>query len=236
LRLRAFPLALLLSLVISVPARLSAQKSATALLHGTVTDPSTGTVGYAAVLIGSGGQQIVVNTRTDGTYQKKVSPRIYSLRVESPGFCDGVRGEFFAHAGDDIRFDFVLMPGTISDVYTLGPGGATQHDELKGCYKEEELDRVSPDGLRPMVLFGERRTDGNAERYSSFSRGNGDHHFATYMYDRTTITANEIVYSPKDHLIRAIGRASWLDGDKAQAADEIDVSFAHGQPQVKFGE
>src|SRR5881398_2788611 len=114
-----FGVGCLLALILS--ALLSASASAqvdTGTISGTVKDESGGVLPGATVTITHEGQALTLTTvtRGDGTYIfTPIRTGAYRIEIEFPGFSKGVRQGVTVGLQEQVRIDFVLQPGTISE-------------------------------------------------------------------------------------------------------------------------
>ncbi|PYQ81868.1 MAG: hypothetical protein DMG01_02765 [Acidobacteria bacterium] len=108
-------LALTLTVALSVPA--SAQVD-TGTISGTVKDESGGVLPGATVTITHEGQALTLTsvTRGDGTYIfTPIRTGAYLIEIEFPGFSKGVRRGITVGIQEQVRVDFVLQRGAISE-------------------------------------------------------------------------------------------------------------------------
>lgn len=208
------------------------------IVHGKVTGPSSTAMPNADVYFIRGKKTIRIRTSPTGTYSAELAPGIYSLLVDEPGFCDGIRGEFLARYGADINFNFRLTMAAApvvatSEVLTM-PGAPEYYPRLSvsrgtigGCYKSEELAAPVPDGPKPLVLYDKREVNGDIVRYSGLREP-----WAIYMYDEMTIRATTLEYSAKDHSIVGSGGVTLQDRHTTTDAYRLRVSFHDGKPQI----
>ena len=108
-------LALTLTVALSVPA--SAQVD-TGTISGTVKDESGGVLPGATVTITHEGQALTLTsvTREDGTYIfTPIRTGAYLIEIEFPGFSKGVRRGITVGIQEQVRVDFVLQRGAISE-------------------------------------------------------------------------------------------------------------------------
>ncbi len=220
--------AILFALAGAHPADTPSRNIEQAVVHGTVTDPTTADISGARVYFIHGKKAIQIRTSPTGTYSAELVPGIYSLRVTVPGFCDGIRGEFLARAGSEFKFDFILAVGTIEDGYTVAPDGTTTpFSHIGGCYESEELAAPVQDGPKPLVLYEKREVNGDVVRYSGLR-----YNSAIYMYDQMTVRATTLEYTAKDHSIEGSGGVTLQDGETVTNATQIRIAFRDGKPQI----
>jgi Carboxypeptidase regulatory-like domain len=207
-----------------------------AIVRGTVTDVSSAGISNAQLRFASNGHETIFRSISDGTYAAQLPAGVYTLRVKSPGFCDGRRAEFDARADAEIHFDFTLSVGAVADEHTVDAGGHdTQHDELICDDKWEELPAPGTNGLKPLVNYGKREETDGSVRYS----GHTDAHWQfppVYMFDLLTIQANTLSYSTRDHSVVGTGSVMLLDGQRTKNGSRIELAFPDGSLQINLTE
>src|SRR5262245_61895578 len=112
-------LALTLTALLAAPA--SAQVD-TGTISGTVKDESGGILPGATVTITHEGQQLTLTsvTRGDGSYIfTPIRTGAYLIEVEFPGFRKGIRRGITVGIQDQVRVDFVLQTGTLTEDVTV---------------------------------------------------------------------------------------------------------------------
>lgn len=97
----------------------------TALLAGTITDPSGAVVPNALVKITNAKTKSSTAVRTDstGTYRAPVAPGVYSVEATSPGF-------------QPTRTSDIAIDGTVAQNLVLSPGAAAETVEVTGTNAE----------------------------------------------------------------------------------------------------
>ncbi len=195
------------------------------MVRGVVKDPSAAAIANAEVFFLNDLQETATHTNSDGNYIARLSPGIYTIRIKSPGFYEERRGAFFARAGSEIKFDFILRAGGNPDAHETGAGERN--------YEWEELTAPAGDGLKPMVLYGKREQEGLSVRYSSLVFS-GKQYPVVYTYDLLTVKASSLSYSMPDHSIVGTGSVVWEDGETSKLGSRIEVSFPEGKPQVNL--
>ena len=213
------------------PSRTSSRNAAQAVVRGTVTDPSSADISGAKVYFIHGKKKIRIRTSPTGAYSAGLAPGIYSIRVEEPGFCYGLRGEFFAREGSRITFNFMLTiaPSEVVTVESGANGNSTMSSSrtVGGCYKSEELPAPVQDGPKPLVLYDKREVNGDIVRYSGL-RDNS----AIYMYDQLRVRATTLEYSTKDYSVEGSGGVTLQDGGTVTNATQVRITFRDGKPQI----
>ena len=108
-------LALTLTAVLSTSARAQVD---TGTLSGTIKDESGGVLPGATVTITHEGQALTLTTvtRQDGTYIfTPIRTGDYSIEVDFPGFRKGIRRGLAVGIGENVRIDFTLQAGVVSE-------------------------------------------------------------------------------------------------------------------------
>src|SRR5215510_8461523 len=100
-----------------LPAPVSAQVD-TGTITGTIKDESGGVLPGATVTITHEGQALTLTTvtREDGTYIfTPIRTGEYSVEVDFPGFRKGIRRGLSVGIGENVRVDFTLQTGVVSE-------------------------------------------------------------------------------------------------------------------------
>jgi carboxypeptidase family protein len=203
---------------------------------GTVTDRHGRYVDGARLLFVSGDRRTIVQTTDDGTYTIRLVPGIYVLRVMDARFCESRRGEFALKAEAQVRFDFDLVDCDFVDYFFPGHRAEDPYPvppRQPGEYGEEELKAVSPAGLRPLVMYGDRKEEPVAIHYSFLVHAESKLP-VVFTYDLLTIKADNLTYYPKDGSIEAVGNVTWQDGHETRLGSRATVSFRSGEPIVSL--
>ncbi|MBZ5696275.1 MAG: carboxypeptidase-like regulatory domain-containing protein [Acidobacteriia bacterium] len=209
--------------------RPTAESATPAFVQGIVSNEVGARIAGAELQFATEDNRIVAQTWSNGTYDAKLPPGVYAVRVMHSGFCEGRRGSFSARAGAEIRLDFGLLRCG-SDDYRVGVGG-TLINRLG--YDSEELATPTVDGLKPLVLFGERKESDGTVHYSSLVLLDRQYP-VVYTYDLLTIKAPYLTYSPKDHSIDGNGGVVWQDGSSTQNGSRIKVTFRNDVPEINL--
>ena len=107
----------MLLVLVCLPVILNAQSSQ-GRISGQVTDSTGGVIGKASVAIENLGTHVkrVLETNAAGEYVAPgLEPGIYSITVEAPGFGKVVRERVQIEVANDLKINFELKPGTISE-------------------------------------------------------------------------------------------------------------------------
>src|SRR5215813_600225 len=87
-------------------------------ISGQVTDSSGASVPDASVTIENNSTHVkrVLTTNQDGIYVAPgIEPGVYSVTVEATNFRRSVRSKIQLEVGNDIKADFQLQPGTVTE-------------------------------------------------------------------------------------------------------------------------
>ncbi len=159
---RFFILVLTLSLL-SLPA---VSQSTAGRVLGTITDPSGASVAGASVVITDTQRGISRSFITDasGDYvAPDLSPGTYKVHVEAKGFKSEERPSVAVEVATDVRADFGLQPGNVSEIVTVNeelPLLNTTSSTLGGTLSNQEINDLPLNGrnyenllqLRPGVM------------------------------------------------------------------------------------
>ena len=146
-------------------ARTMAQSTAGRVL-GTITDQSGASVAGAAVVVTDTqrGTSRSLTSDASGNYAAPdLTPGIYKIRVEARGFKSEERPSITVEVATDVRADFALQPGNVSEVVTVSgdvPLLNTTSATLGGTLSNQEINDLPLNGrnyenllqLRPGVI------------------------------------------------------------------------------------
>lgn len=211
----------------------AAHEKPRAVVTGTIVDTFQGRITDATVTLSAGGHKYRTATMPNGEYTISVNPGVYEIRVTRPGFCDGRRGAFVLRTGIEVSFDFELLVCGSVDPITIQPNdvGAAAPPPPPDRYQYQELSAVGRDGLRPLVLFGNRDDHDDSVSYSSLTVLN--RHFpVVYTYNLLTIKAETLMCSKKDNSVRGFGSVTWQEGKVTKHGPSIELTFPNGEPHV----
>src|ERR1700704_4962090 len=149
--------------VLSLP---SLAQSTAGRTLGTVTDQSGAAVAGATVVVTDveRGTSRVLTTDEAGTYVvADLQPGTYKIRVESKGFKAVERPNVIIEVASDVRADFSLQPGNVSEIITVNedvPLVNTTSATLGGTLSNKEINDLPLNGrnyenllqLRPGVM------------------------------------------------------------------------------------
>ena len=133
---------------------------------GTVTDSQEKVVVGAQVVVTNTGTNAIRNLRTNnaGDYvAPNLQPGLYTITAEASGFKKVVHPDVRLEVGNDVRIDFRLVPGDISEtvrVTTEAPLITTTNDNIGGSLSNKEINDLPLNGrdyqnlvvLRPGVF------------------------------------------------------------------------------------
>jgi len=155
---------------------------------GTVTDSQEKVVVGAQVVVTNTGTNAIRNLRTNnaGDYvAPNLQPGLYTITAEASGFKKVVHPDVRLEVGNDVRIDFRLVPGDISEtvrVTTEAPLITTTNDNIGGSLSNKEINDLPLNGrdyqnllvLRPGVV---RFPGGGFESISSSGMRPEDNNF-----------------------------------------------------------
>jgi hypothetical protein len=156
-------LAVFLMLLLALPAH---AQSTMGRILGTVTDQSGASVAGATVIVSDlqRGESRTLHTDESGSYAAvDLQPGSYKVRVEAKGFKSVERPNVQIEVATDVRADFTLQPGQISETVTITdevPLVNTTSATLGGTLSNEEINDLPLSGrnyenllqLRPGVM------------------------------------------------------------------------------------
>jgi hypothetical protein len=133
---------------------------------GTVTDSQGKIVVGAKVVVTNTGTNAARNLQTNqvGDYvASNLPPGLYNINAEASGFKKVVRADVRLEVGNDLRIDFQLVPGDLSEtvrVTTEAPLITTTNDNIGGSLSNKEINDLPLNGrdyqnliaLRPGVV------------------------------------------------------------------------------------
>lgn len=212
-----------------------------AAVTGTVTAPNGVLFNGAQLLIKSGDRRIPIRTDATGNFAIRLVPGIYTVSVRTDGFCESHRGAFSLKPGAHAKFDFELTVCGTMDPFFPGHRAEDPYPELPrarqpGEYGDEELKAIGPEGLRPLVMYGDRQESAESITYTPLVL----HEFqdkrlpVVYTYDLLTIRSDHLIYFPKVNSIEASGNVVWQDGPETHRGSKLNLSFRDGEPIVSL--
>jgi hypothetical protein len=182
----------LLALILSLLSLSALAQSTAGRVLGSVTDSSGASIAGATVVITDAerGTSRTLATDAAGDYvAPDLAPGTYKIRVEAKGFKSAERPSVTIEVATDVRADFALQPGNVSEVITVSgeiPLLNTTSSTLGGTLSNEEINDLPLNGrnyenllqLRPGVMrypgggFSTTSTDGlRAEDNAYFVEG-----------------------------------------------------------------
>lgn len=144
-------------------------------LLGDVLDPNGSAITNATVTVRNIDTQVARTTPTDSTGQYRmfaVTPGTYEIRVTATGFETGVRPAVIVEAASQVKADFQLQVGAISEsvqVTDSAPLLQTQDGSVGGIVTATELERLPVNGRNYTRLI--QLMPGTSNRGSSQSQG-----------------------------------------------------------------
>ena len=156
-RTKQAAIALVLSLV--VPLFCSAQSNR-GRISGQVTDSTGAAIPGAKVTIENLATHVqrVLTTNSEGTYSDpNVDPGLYSVRVEMKNFKASVRDRVQVEVANDIKLDFQLSPGAVSEVVEVSgeaPLTEASNAVLSGVLSNQAINELPLQGRDFQNLLG----------------------------------------------------------------------------------
>ena len=117
--------------VVSFPSVLRAQ-STNASLAGRITDPSKALIADAKVAAINGGTNVRYESTSNASgeyYLAYLSPGVYQIEIEKPGFKKLVKPDVVLHVQDALAIDFELAVGSASESVTVEAGAPVANTE-----------------------------------------------------------------------------------------------------------
>src|ERR1035441_6625703 len=208
---------LILTLGLSVNFSLMAQTSEGRIL-GSVVDPSGAVVGSAKVTItntATGTSRTITTTAAGDYAAPNLEPGSYVVTVESPGFQKAQHTAIKLEVAKDVRVDFKLTPGAISETMTVSgeaPMVDTTSDVLGGTFSNQAINELPLLGrdfqnlviLQPGIQrspgggFLSINANGNRPEDNNFVVDGLDDNDA--YYGTTVINAEGVEGTPATHL------------------------------------
>ena len=138
----------------------------TARILGDVRDSAGVPLRSATVTISDlqhGAARILVTSQSGGYAAPNLPPGVYAIRVEAEGYKTVERGNLELQVGQDMRIDFALDPGEVSETITVtqaAPMVETVNDVLGGTLSNRQINSLPLNGrdfqnllvLRPGVM------------------------------------------------------------------------------------
>ena len=112
---------------------------------GTVTDSQEKVVVGAQVVVTNTGTNAIRNLRTNnaGDYvAPNLQPCLYTITAEASGFKKVVHPDVRLEVGNDVRIDFHLVPGMVSETVRVtaeAPLITTTNDNIGGALSNKEI-------------------------------------------------------------------------------------------------
>ena len=200
-----------------VPMLLQAQTNR-GRIGGQVTDSSGGAIPGAKVTIENLGTHVqkVLETNSDGNYvDPNVEPGVYSVRAEAAKFRSVLRDHVQVEVANDIKIDFQLVPGAITEVVEVNeqaPLTETSNAVLSGVLSNQAINELPMQGrdfqnLLPLHPGVQREPGGGFHTLTSNGMRPDDNNFiidgATdndAYYGETVVNDAGISGTPASHL------------------------------------
>lgn len=204
-------------------------------LDGTVIDMNGARLPKADIdAVSIRGEKYVTQTTDDGTYAFLVPPGVYRIRASRSGFCEARRAAVALTGQATLKFNFQLFICPYLDVKPSDDSTYVPMADPTPRYHVEEVGPVIPNGLRPLISYGKRESEGNSIHYSSLVIDSRQFP-VIYTYDLITVTADNLVYSTMDSSLRGAGHVVWQDAAGiTQYASAIEISFESYKPRIKI--
>jgi len=138
-------------LVLLLPLRCQAQSNR-GRITGQVTDSSGGAIAGAKVTIENVGTHVqrILQTNGEGSYaDPNVEPGFYSIKVEAKGFKSSLRERVQIEVANDLKLDFQLNPGAVSEVVEVSveaPLTESSNAVLSGVLSNEAVNELPVQG------------------------------------------------------------------------------------------
>ena len=208
---------LFLLFVCLVPMLLLAQTNR-GRISGQITDSTGGAIPGAKVTIENLGThvQTVLETNSDGNYvDPNVEPGVYSVRAEAAKFRSVLRDNVRVEVANDIKIDFQLVPGAITEVVEVNeqaPLTETSNAVLSGVLSNQAINELPMQGrdfqnLLPLHPGVQREPGGGFHTLTSNGMRPDDNNFiidgATdndAYYGETVVNDAGISGTPASHL------------------------------------
>lgn len=184
-------------------------------VKGIVTDINAAGVTKAIVVFESQGRKYQVETGADGAYAIQLKPNTYTVSISHFGFCGFRRAAFMAKKNSQIHFDFQLW---------VCPS------DWNGKFNFIELEPTPHTRIKPVVLFGETRTEGTMQTFSRVDLG--EKYPVVLTYNLLTVRANKLSYDRSKHLVWATGDVEWQDGRNEGSGKNVQIWLNGLEPKV----
>lgn len=215
----------------------AAAQTEQAEVTGRVTNVRGGGVMNASVVFASEGHSLTIITAYDGSYLARLVPGTYEMSVRATGFYRMPRAAFTVAEGSRVEFDFELIVEVISDSVFVGSTDLPQqrkpppHDPYN--YQKEYLGPTGAGKLRPLVLFGNRKSEIDSIKYTGLVR-DGKQLPVIYTFDLLTVRADSLTYFPNENSMQGEGNVVFQDGEHTQRGSKIEISFRNGKPETRL--
>jgi Carboxypeptidase regulatory-like domain/TonB dependent receptor-like, beta-barrel len=129
-------------------------------ISGQVTDSTGAAIAGARVTIENLGTHVLrsLQTNSEGTYNEpNAEPGFYSVKVEAQGFKSVVRDKVQIEVGNDVKLDFQLKPGVVTEVVEVsGEAPLTEASDavLNGVISNQAINELPLQGRDFQNLLG----------------------------------------------------------------------------------
>jgi len=207
-------------------------------ISGQVTDSTGATIPHAKITIENLGTHVerTLETNGEGAYvATDIEPGMYSAKAEAKGFKTVVRDSLQVEVGNDIKMDFQLQPGAISEVVEVKdelPLTETSDAVLNGVLSNQAINELPLQGRDFQNLLslhpGVQRTAGGGFHSTTSNGLRPDDN--NYIIDGAN--DNDVYYG--DTIINGAG----ISGTPASTLplDAIQEFNTQEQPEADFGQ
>ncbi len=187
-------------------------------ISGQVTDSSTAAIPGAKIVIENQGTHIerTFETNGEGSFvATDVEPGVYTVRAEAKNFKSVVRDHVQVEVGNDIKLDFKLQPGAVSEVVEVNeeaPLTETSNAVLSGVLSNQAITELPMQGrdfqnLLPLHPGVQREPGGGFHTLTSNGLRPDDNNFVIdgatdndAYYGETVVNDAGISGTPASHL------------------------------------
>lgn len=213
----------------------SANQSATAQLHGLVTDINGARIVGATITLQGRERSVTLTSSGAGAYSGRLVPGTYTAVVNyQSGYCSARRGPFTLRAGSTVQFDFQLLSCPIVDRVDAVPlTELPSRDFYPRGYDCQEFNPNAPDVLpyRLVVCFGYREEEGGVFRYKGLTQ-QGNWLPVLITYNLMTVRADSAGYNARKQTLTAEGHVVYQDGWRTRTGRSLKVVVRGSRPQA----
>jgi hypothetical protein len=209
--------------------------SAATVLKGHIIDIHGSFISEADISIKRGGHSVLVHSDRYGQYSLELTAGKYTIEVTHPGFCQARRSSFYLSNGTTVDIDVRLLVCARQHQMRLdGQGRVT--GEVEGYpepYTHEELDGDWEHGLKPTLLYGERKKTASSVTEYRGPKHDGAQLPARLTFDLLDVESDLIYLDSQSRSIVCEGSVSWSDGHSHQSASKITVELKNRRWSVR---